>query len=118
MKLVWLGAPAILLVITACGTTTYSERHQLLAVPTQNVAIPDLTKSEVIGLVRQYLEHKTYLSHTTWGSEKNCRRLALAELDAAYNNNDRSWSVWEKVKLSNWTVYERTGAIVANQSRC
>ncbi len=118
MNLAWIVAPAIFLVITACGTTDNPERHQLLAVPTQSVAIPDLTKSEAIGLVRQYLEHKTYLSHTTWGSEQNCRRLALAELDAAYNNKDHSWSVWETVKLSNWTVYERTGALVANQSRC
>ncbi len=114
MNLSWLVAPAIFLVITACGTSANPERHQLLAVPTQSVAIPDLTKSEAIGLVRQYLEHKT----PTRGREENCRRLALAEFDAAYNNDDHSWSVWETVALSNWTVYERTGAIVANQSRC
>ena len=56
MKLAWVGATAILLVmaillvITACGTAAYSESQQLPAIPTQSLAVSDLTKSEVNGL--------------------------------------------------------------------
>jgi len=123
MKPSWLFVLIALLVLPACATA---------AVPTPVATGPEMTKAEAIGLIRQYLQSKTYLATEVPRRgvriprdappnipvAKSCEYLSQATFNATYQN--QSWTVWAEIGNSrvSWSLHERTGAIVASQPNC
>ena len=86
---------------------------------------PTITSHEAIGLVKQYLKKKTFYS-TFSERMRTCDLLYGSALekppafDAIYQDYRKAWavSVQGEGRSGSWTVYERTGAIVANKLPC
>jgi len=129
VKLLWLVLPLVALGIAACGTAAEPTPVPAigptpLSVPTPTPG-PTITSHEAIGLVKQYLQKKTFYS-TFSERMRTCDLLFGSALekppafDAIYQDYRKAWavSVQGEGRSGSWTVYERTGAIVANKLPC